>query len=438
MLGSTFEHMPDEHFHSSLPRFLMPQAQTAAMRFAVVVLFTIAAGLSIWRVVHSLHDPAVSSKGPQGLIDFHHVVYLPAKAFAEGVNPYSRKYAAEYPVNRQYPLYSPGMLVVSSPFALLPLRVADVVYWTGSLALVIAFAASALAVCRVPLSVANILGLATLILISRPGHINLLLGQFTLPIALGALWALELARSRPWLAGVGLAAAALKPTFGVPLVWLMFCRRDFRAVAIGIAISTGLAVAGLAPLVMRDGLESVVQSVRESHALHEADPIVDPELTWTRVDALAFVAKVTPGRVSTWAEPAVSAICLLVAGFAMWRTSGSPQATGADNLSGLIIVSAALACVYHGTYDALLFVMPWVGAAFGALRRQLPAGMRPLVWLLLTVPAVSYFATESAVRFLSIEGPLWTALTAVNAFCVVATLCLAISAAFYPRQNGTS
>ncbi|MEX2315535.1 MAG: glycosyltransferase family 87 protein [Pirellulales bacterium] len=409
--------------------------QSVRAQFIVVIAFVLATAFSVWRVVHSLHDPQVSTAEPQGLIDFHHVVYFPAVAFRDGVNPYSEEYARRYPVNRRYPPYSPGMFVLNYPFALLPLPVGNVVYYVANWAMVIALAASALAVCRVPRTVVNVLALATLILVSRPGHINLLLGQFTLPIALGALWALELARTRPWLAGLGLALATLKPTFGVPLVWLMFCRRDFRAVFAGVAIGGGLAVAGIVPLVARDGVESVVAALRESASLHEADPVVDPETTWTRIDALSLVGKCLPTLPPSWLEPALTAACLLAAGWAVWRASGGLMADGADSLSALIICAATLACIYHSTYDALLLVAAWVGASAGRVRDQLPAGWRPIVWLLLTIPAINYLSSLELTSRLAVEGRLWTVLSAINSFSIATILLVAVYLAVRPRQG---
>lgn len=419
--------MPRDEAHTEMPRFLLPEGQTAAVRWMVVAAFALVTVLSVWRVMHSLHHPDTQSgMEHQGLVDFHNVVYYPVVAYRDRISPYSPEYARTYPVNRQYPLYSPAMFLLHYPLAFLPLEVGNIVYYLASFGLVIALAASALAVCGVPRTLTNVLGLSTLILVSRPGHINLLIGQVTLPMVLGGLWAMHLARRRPWLAGLALAITTLKPTFGVAIVWLMFCRRDFRATFIAVAVGGALAIAGIAPLVARDGVDSVVQSLHQSVSMHEADPVVVPETSWTRIDTPSVVAKFVPSELGPPVEFAITAACLLIAGWALWQSSRGPRGEGADGLSALIIGTATLACVYHSTYDALLLVAPWVAVLVGRLREQLPGALRPVVWLLLTIPAINYLSARTFTRLLSIEGPLWTALTALNSLCIVAALLLAI------------
>jgi hypothetical protein len=69
------------------------------------------------------------------------------------------------------------------------------------------------------------------------------------------------------------------------------------------------------------------------------------------------------------------------------------------------------------------------------LHGQLPPKLRPIVIGLLTIPAVNYLSARSVTEALGVDGPLWTAVTALNSFCIVATLILAISLAVGPRQT---
>ena len=410
---------------SNAPRLLRAESQPIALRLFAVTAFVAIVLLSGWRVVRTLHRPGDVPEYQQGLSDFHHIFVFPALAAREGVNPYHAEFMERYAVNRQYPLYSPAMFWLAYPLAFISLDAADVLYFSVTVLLVVALAESALFACRMPRTVVNVFGLATLILLSRPGHVNLLAGQPTLLIVLGAVWALELARRRPNWAGVALAVTTLKPTFGVPLIWLMFCRRDFRAVAVGVAISAATVVAGLAPFVASDGLGSVLTSLRESQSQHEADPTVAAETTWTRLDAQALLGKLLPTAPSSAMNLGLTAAILLTAGWVVWRTPRGPLTEGADNLSGLVICTATLACIYHGTYDALQLIVPWVGVAVGRLREQLPAKLQVIVFVLLTIPAVNYLSARAVLSRLAIEGPLWTATTALNSISIVALFVLA-------------
>lgn len=408
-----------------VPRLLRAESQSAALRLFVVLAFALIVALSGWRAVNTLHRPGDVPEYQQGLTDFHHIFVFPAMAAREGVNPYDAEFIERFAVNRQYPLYSPAMFWLAYPLAFVPLVVADIFFFSATVALVVALAASALYVCRTPRTMVNVFGLATLILLSRPGHVNLLLGQPTLLIVLGAVWALELSRRRPNWAGIALAITTLKPTFGVPLIWLMFCRRDFRAVAVGVALCAATVIAGLAPFVARDGVQPMLTSLLQSQSQHEADPTVAAETTWTRLDAQALMGKLAPGEMSGAINLGLTAAILLTAGWAIWRTQQGPLTEGADNLSGLIICTATLACIYHGTYDALLLFVPWLGSAVGRLREQLPTKLQLVVFVLLTIPAVNYVSARAVLNRLPIDGPSWTAVTAINSIAVAALFLIA-------------
>ena len=413
----------DSHF--TVPRLLQAEGQSAALRLLVLAAFAAVVLLSTWRVVRTLHRPGDVPEFQQGLTDFHHIFVFPAMAVRQGVNPYDAEFMERLNVNRPYPLYSPAMFWLAYPLAYVPLAVADVLYYSASLLLVVALAASALMVCRVPRTLVNVLGLATLILLSRPGHVNLLLGQPTLLLVLGAVWGLELARRKPNLAGIALAVTTLKPTFGVPLIWLLFCRRDYRAVFVGATIGVSAVIAGLAPFALRDGWRPLVNSLRESQSHHEADKTVAADSTWTRLDAQALLGKLLPSEPSGEIGLVLTAVVLLAAGWLVWRAPRGPLTDGADNLSGLVICTATLACIYHGTYDALLLVVPWVGAAVGGLRQQLPLRLQIVLPVLLAIPAANYLSARAVLSRLSIQGSLWTAVTALNSLAVLAAFLLA-------------
>src|SRR3972149_6255753 len=135
-----------------------PPLAVRLVGYGAVALGTALSGVGGGR---TCRDPQAPPSHAEGLVDFHNAVYYPALAYRQGINPYSVAYAEQFPVNRQYPLYSPATLLLHYPFSLLPLAVGNVVYFAYTFALVFALAASVLAVCRVRLTPVHLLGPAT-------------------------------------------------------------------------------------------------------------------------------------------------------------------------------------------------------------------------------------------------------------------------------------
>ena len=420
-----------------VPAWLSPSAQPLILRAAVIVMFAAAVAISAVRIQRTLHVPPAVPEFNQGLTDFHNSVYFPALGLQIGLNPYSQEYVEQLPTYR-LPPYSPALFWLSYPFSLLSLDAANVAYFSMSCVLVVALATSALYFCGLPISIVNVLGLGTLVLLSRPGHLAILLGQITLIPVLGAVWAMELSRRRPLLGGLALAFTTLKPTFAIPVIWLLFCRRDFRTAIAGALIGGAAAVGGLVPLVANHGIESVAQSLIETQGNLEHDKMVATETTWTRIDAVAFVGKLFGVEPDRLLQATLLAACLLLAGYALWRTSDTRLAEGADSLSSLVICATTLGCVYHGSYDALLLVVPWVAVSAGRLREQLPPQLRIPIFLLLTVPAINYICTRVVIGKLAITEPLLTPLTMVNSTCILIVMLVALGVALSPSRTRPS
>src|SRR5262249_54570822 len=108
-------------------------------------------------------------------------------------------------------------------------------------------------------------------------------------VTLGALAAMSFARSRPWLAAVGLAVASIKPTFGVPLAILLFARRDFKTAIVGSALSIAAALVGLG-LVFGPNLNSngALAVLTKNQRRTAVVPGVDAATSGIRID-LPFV-----------------------------------------------------------------------------------------------------------------------------------------------------
>jgi hypothetical protein len=213
----------------------------------------------------------------------------------------------------------------------------------------------------------------------------------------------------------------------------MACRRDYHSVVAGVAIGAAAALGGFLPLVANHGLTSVVTSVLEGQEQLGSDKLVSTESTWTRIDAVALIGKLTGKEPGALAQLAVFVACMFAAGFALWKIRDTPSGTGADSLSALIICTATLACSYHATYSALLIVGPWVALSFGRLRTQVSPTVRAAIWLLLSIVAVNYVSTRLVITRFSIEEPLLMPLTMVNSVCITMALMLAISSALVKR-----
>jgi hypothetical protein len=332
--------------------------------------------------------------------DFKSVVYYPAKAFAAGDNPYdTTPYLARYPASFGFYMYPPVVLILNAPIAALPfgwavaVKVAMTLMFTGLLALV------SLRLAGTRARVAGVFFMAALILLSRPGQWNLLLGQVTIPIVLAAYAALALDRRRTMLTGCALALCLVKPNFGVPVAVVMLGRGQAVAVALGVAFILLLNLPLVGILADRAGgiVRLAELALGGEHTLGEA---VRPlfQLTYHRVDLAALASQLawfSLGKVGP----------LLIAGLVLGlvlvalrsdREQGGRAMPSA--VSGLVC-SGILLCVYHPTYDLLLLTWP-----FAALALQVAATGRdtpPWQWIalgLLTVLAGNYLATATVME----------------------------------------
>ena len=279
--------------------------------FASVVL------LSAYRTTRLLIVAGQPGAPGWGLVDFRDAVYYPVVSFLEGNNPYaSASYMATYPVGNQFPLYLPVTLLLHLPFGLLPFKVAEVVYFLTTVALMPVLAYLTLRSCRRDATLAAVFGLAFLILFSAPGQWNIFLGQCTAPVVVGTYAALYYARRRPWLSAISVAVASFKPTSGVPLGLLMLARGDVAPVLGGAALSAGLSAAITGVLVRNSGgLTPFLASLAESYHSFGADPIVDPATSPYRVDVAGFVGRLLGRSLGTTVE---ITIFIFVLGLTAW------------------------------------------------------------------------------------------------------------------------
>jgi hypothetical protein len=395
------------------PRALAaPPGRGAAARLLVAVAFaTVVAALG-YRAWSLLNVPGHPDGAHWTLQDFRDAIYYPARAFLEGGNPYDHAaYLRAHPVGQVFAPYAPAVLLLYLPFALLPFAAAEALYFGLTVALTVVLARLALALNGVGAGLVPTLALATALLASRPGQQNLLLGQCTAHVAIGCMLALRFAGERPWLGGLGLALALLKPHFGVPLAALLLCRRDVRAVAVGVGAVALASALPLAVLVVRaGGVGAFAQTIVANVSSLDANPTGHVLSGWARLDAPYLAARLLGRAPGAGAELAIGAGVLGLGGLALRRLAARgvppahPLATGVASL-------AVLLSVYHQAYDALLLALPLVGLCVAPAPGR---GARTLLAVLLAVPAVNYLATWSAIGALGIAGEAWRLVTAVN------------------------
>ena len=236
----------------------------------------------------------------RGMSDFYTLYYY-SKAFSAGVNPYSTDVIEreEYIVPRNAAPFSPFAFLPDIPLTWLPLEIASVVYFIFSWLLIAVLAWCCLWMSRVRFDWVLWIWIFGFLVFSRPGHITLFTGYFTLQLVLGTMVALHYSKSKPWLAGIGFLLASVKPTYGIPLTLLMLARRDFKSVAIGVGLSGLFAFGCFAWLASHSDFGTVVDGVRAGQEAFHDDPSEEPANTWTRIDIAGMVAKLmhrTPGN----------------------------------------------------------------------------------------------------------------------------------------------
>jgi len=358
------------------------------------------------------------------LQDFRDSVYYPVVAFLDGRNPYDQAAQARtYPVGQVFPPYLPLTLIAHLPFGLVSHALADVLYVTAVLALTAVLAALALGGAGVPVTAAATLGLTAALLLSRPGYMNLLLGQVTAQVAIGAYVALRWARKSPIIAGLGLAFATLKPTYGVPLAVLMLLGRgDVTAVAAGAALSAALCLGTLVPLAhAAGGVAPFVASLGGSTAEFSAEGTSNAWSSFARLDVVALAARVL-GRVpDVWMQLLLAVVVTAAGVIGLRRLRGDERAPTVQLGVGLICLTLLIGS-YHQAYDALLLAQPAVALGAGRWGGGAVASpaLRWTVFALLAVPAVNYLATGTLVSGLSIGSPAWLAVTAANPVALLA------------------
>jgi hypothetical protein len=404
-----------------------------------VVAFVVAVGLNVLRAVQKLNILGQPDMQTWALQDFRDAVYYPIVAMWDGANPYDvESYFAAYPVGQMFPLYSPSTLLVHLPFALPPFPVAQWIYFASVAGGTFLLVRLALKYSSEPITPTLMFALAAVILVSKPGHVNLVVGQVALQVVLASYVALHYSRSRPWISAIGLAFTSLKPTYAVPLAILMLCRRDVRAVVWGAVLSVALALPTGLLILANTGWESFLAAIPGNITAFESDPNVAAESSWLRFDCYVIASRLSGGALGSLGTILAPLVVLATAAVALWKLGDSDHNRRADSLSGVIICLAVITSVHHQIYDGLMLVLPIVAllSERSRLSEGIPTSLRSTLALLMLVPVVNWLPKRLWIDFAS-NQTLWNLAASITGLSLLLALaiCVVLATKSGPASN---
>ena len=201
---------------------LLKRTLTGRVGFALAIVFAVmTVAFPAYRAYSRYATPSTDFQfSNSGMSDFHNGAYFTSKAFAQRINPYAFEVRDHFPIARSSPPYSPVVFILYQPFTWLALPAADIAFFAFNVLLIAGLAWCTVHTIRKLVKPENqcllnwvgddrlaAIWAFGLIVLSRPGHITLFTGYFTMQLIIGTLISLHYARSKPWLAGVILESA---------------------------------------------------------------------------------------------------------------------------------------------------------------------------------------------------------------------------------------
>ena len=401
------------------------------LAFVSSLLLLLGLGGTIYRTVNNYQTPGPFTPEAQGLCDFHNGIYYPTRAVLAGESPYSDAYAAKYPVARQIPFFSPVILVLHSPLAVLPLRLAEILNTIFQIVLLLAIACIAAHAAGFRHRIDVALAIAAVMIFTRGGHITLFNGYFTYQLVIATFLAIAWAERRPLASGWMLMVVSAKPTYILPLGFLMLARGNIRALIIGAVLSITGAVIPLAWIAhhegggnLGEGLSLLIQQIVDTQEVHRSMDDESPVNSWTRLDLFAIIAKWTGNDPGDAAHLSVMFTLLIVPMLVLWRRQRAGMDDGIAGLTGALLMLGLLVSLYHQSYDSLLMTAPIAGA----IGLQLPAwkrmGTRRRVTLisLMGFPALNYLSTRTCLNRFELSELTVRIFTSLYGLCLAAAL----------------
>lgn len=351
---------------------------------------------------------------PWAMGDFRNVVYCPAVSFLRGGNPYDHQQLRTVcPRISGFPPFAPATLLLHAPFGLLGEPASARLYaaWTVLLTLVLAALALHLNGVR-PTRTAVILVMAC-VLLSRPGQWNLLLGNIAVELTLATYVALHYAGRSDGLSAIGLAVAAIKPSFGVPLGLLMLARRDGRAVGLGVALAAAMNLPLLLVLADRAGGLGALAHIAAVARGRWGESVAQTAITSAyRIDLPAFLARLS-GHVMTGSAELVIGLAVIGAAAAAIIRLGRRPDQPARRFSSDLICIAMLLSIYHLGYDLILLTAAAVALAGGTLPAWVAPRFRRALLIGVAILAANYLTAETILVHLR-DHRLWLLVASIN------------------------
>mgnify|MGYP000956445575 FL=1 len=407
-----------------------------------IPVFLVALLVPTVRVALHMNVPGEVSYSEWALGDFRDNVYYPVRSFLDHRNPYDREtYLADYPVRVRFPPYTPLHLLVHLPFGLLPHVAAQLCYFGISVALTLALALISLRMCGRNPTTTSTFGLAALILVSRPGHWSLMLGQTTLEYAIAVYLALAYGARSAWVSGIALGFATTKPTVGVPLALLMLCQRHGRPVVIGASVAVVATLLPTFALVQSAGsVHALFSSYVDGAAVFEQDPSANPVLSPSRIDSIALFSRLTGSPIGTIGQVGWFTIVMVVACAAVRRVRRRSNGQGADLYCIAVVCLAILISLYQQSYSALLLTAPLtalIADCWAPPELRLGRSVRPALIVLLAVPAVNHLIAARVLTLLDRGGRgLSTMVVSANGLALLLAFGLYVGLAFCRSSAG--
>ena len=310
--------------------------------------------------------------------------------------------------------YPPTALVLITPVAVLPWRIAHLVWLAIGVLAYAVTVASVRSIAHLPWGARRTYVFLALALALAPFHTGLAAGSIVIvavAASVAAMWAAE--HQHNVMAGVLLAlAVGLKPQIGLPFFFYCLLRRRWRVTAIvagGIAILSALAVLRLAmsgtPWMQNYLYDNrVLFSYGSLGDFTEKDPI---RLGLINLQVVTYT--ILGNRVLA------NMLALAVAGTMglAWLLLVSRRGRRADDLLSLSTIAVlSLLPVYHRLYDASLLILPlsWSWTALGGGLGRLAKATLLLIMVFLVPGGSALEQLQYAGRFAALRHWWWYAI----------------------------